>query len=99
MIQQEGVPREWTDPDFFWLNEHVHVVSLGDDNLLATWTAERLVPRQVLRVVSSRSHDNGLTWSKPLIIDGKGSTAAWQVPIVNSSGRVYLFYNYSDRQG
>ena len=94
-----GVPREWTDPDFFWLNEHVHVISLGGDDLLATWTSERLVPQQVLRVVASRSHDNGFSWSMPSIIDGEGSTAAWQVPIVNSSGRVYLFYNYNDRQG
>jgi hypothetical protein len=97
-----GIPREWTDPDFFWLNEQILVLVTGEGDLLATWTSERLDPH-LHRIASSRSKDQGRTWSQPLYIDGagvgSGGTAAWQVPVLSPSGRIYLFYNYSPKSG
>ena len=97
-----GIQREWTDPDFFWLNEQINVLRTADGNLLATWTSERLDPH-LHRIVCRRSEDQGKTWSEPLYIDGEGvgsgGTAAWQVPVLSPSGRIYLFYNYSPKSG
>ena len=94
----DGNPR-WHDKDFFVLNEHFIVVSAGDANLLAFWTAWG-PGLKFLRVVTSRSTDSGKTWSDPHILDGPGSgedelSAMWLVPIVAPSGRVYCVYNKS----
>jgi len=97
-----GVPREWDDPGFFWLNEQLLVVRTGETGLLATWTSERLNPH-VLRVACSRSEDGGQTWLGAEYIDGDGigdgGPAAWQVPVIGPTGRIYLLYNYSPQPG
>ena len=36
-----GKPPAWSDPDFFWLNEHILVQPNGRGELLAMWTSER----------------------------------------------------------
>ena len=93
-----GQPRDWDDPNLFWLNEHILVQPVADGDLLATWTSERLDP-QWLRVAYSRSADGGKTWTIPQYLDGHGlgdgHSAAWQVPIVAPSGRIYIVYTYS----
>lgn len=100
-----GEPRRWDDPDFFWLNEQLLVVALPDGSALASWTSERLDPH-VLRIGASRSTDGGVTFRSPVWLDGDGVTgrddqtgnsAAWQVPVVSPSGRVYLLYTQADR--
>ena len=92
-----GQPRPWDDPEFHWLNEHVLVQETADGNLLAMWTSERLGPHK-LRVALSHSVDGGVTWSIARYVDGsglgEGYPAAWQVPVIAPSGRVYLFYTY-----
>ena len=97
-----GVPREWDDPGFFWLNEQLLVVRTGETGLLATWTSERLDPH-VLRVACSRSEDGGQTWLGAEYIDGDGigdgGPAAWQVPVIGPTGRIYLLYSYSPQPG
>jgi hypothetical protein len=57
-----GKPQAWNALDFFWLNEQVLVIQTTDENLLGTWTSERLDPRQ-LKVAISRSDNGGRTWS------------------------------------
>lgn len=97
-----GSPREWSDPDFFWLNEQILVVPLADGSLLATWTSERLDPH-LLRIMYCKSFDGGTSWSTARFIDGDGlngsGPAAWQVPVVTESGSIYLFYVHSPIQG
>lgn len=97
-----GHPRRWDDPDFFWLNEQLLVVRTADGGLLATWTSERLDPH-LLRVASSRSEDGGTTWSTVRYLDGDGigdgGSAAWQVPVLAPSGRLYLLYTRSPSRG
>jgi hypothetical protein len=94
-----GADRLWDDPEFYWLNEHIHVLETPDKALLATWTAERLNPHDQ-RVAFSRSEDGGRSWSRATYIDGtglgQGQGAAWQVPIVGPTGRLYLFYTYGN---
>ena len=97
-----GQPRAWDDPDFLWLNEHLLVVPTWESDgstLLATWTSARLDPSTRQRVAVSRSEDGGQSWSPARYLDGSGvdgapeeHVAAWQMPIVAPSGRIYLFY-------
>jgi hypothetical protein len=85
-----GTLRRWDDPSFFWLNEHVLVQETRDGQLLATWTAERLKPRQQYKVLFSRSGDGGQTWTAAQPI--QETAAAWQIPVAGPTGRTYLFY-------
>ena len=83
-----GKPPAWSDPDFFWLNEHVLVQPNGRGELLAMWTAERLKPFK-WRVMYAHSKDGGTTWTAAKLLDGP--RASWQVPIVApKTGRVTL---------
>ena len=98
-----GCALDWDDPEFFWLNEQILVIRLADGTHLATWTSERLSPLHHIRIACSRSTDDGVTWSEPLLVDGPGcgpsANAGWQVPVVAPSGRVYLLYCASDQPG
>jgi len=89
----DGNPR-WQDDDFFVLNEHFIVVPTGENRLLATWTAHG--PGLAFRRVAvARSEDGGETWTAPDVIDGGPETsAAWSVPVVAPTGRIYLLYSY-----
>lgn len=93
-----GRSPDWHAPDFFWLNEQLLVVETREGGLLATWTSEQLTPQRH-RVAVSRSADGGTTWTPPDLLDGSGMGdclhAAWQMPVVSKSGRIYCFYNYN----
>ena len=94
---------DWNDPTYLWLNEHLLVVPLGGDRLLATWTAQTIGPQGAFwtqQVAASRSADCGRTWSSAVFVDGTfagGRNAAWQVPIVAEGGRIYLLYTCRTR--
>ena len=87
-----GKSRSWDDPDLFWLNEHILVQEARDGQLLAMWTAERLEPRHEYKVCFSRSSDGGQTWTPAQRLNEK--SAAWQVPIIGPTGRIYLLYTF-----
>ena len=100
-----GEPRRWDDLEFYWLNEQLLVLALPDGSALASWTSERLEPH-VLRIGASRSTDGGQTFGPPVWLDGDGITsrsdqdghsAAWQVPVIGPSGRIYMLYTHADR--
>ena len=95
-----GHARPWSDPEFYWLNEHILVQEAKDGSLLATWTSERLKPH-LLRVAYCRSEDGGRTWTAVRYLDGtglgEGYPAAWQALVVSHSGRIYVFYTYGKR--
>jgi hypothetical protein len=89
----DGRPR-FHDDDFFVLNEETIPVQTKDGDLLMTWTAHGPGCR-FQRIAVARSADGGLTWTEPVIVAGSkesSASAAWQVPIVAPSGRIYLFY-------
>ncbi len=90
-----GKQRRWDDAEFCWRNEHILVQETADGNLLAMWTAGR---PGILRIAYSRSQDAGKNWTKAAYLDGSGVDggykAAWQVPVIAPSGRVYVFYTY-----
>jgi hypothetical protein len=89
-----GQPRSWDDPEFHWLNEHILVQETADGDLFAVWTSERLQSHS-LRVAFSRSSDGGRTWTLAQYLGGTGlgdgRPAAWQVPVIAPTGRVYVF--------
>lgn len=87
----EGKPHPWGEPNFFWLNEHVLVQPNGRGELLAMWTSERLKPWK-WSIKYAHSKDSGATWSDAKLLDGP--KAAWQVPIVSPSGRIYVFVTH-----
>jgi hypothetical protein len=83
-----GAPA-WSDPYFFWLNEHILVQPNARGELLAMWTSERLKPWK-WNVMYAHSKDGGSTWTEAKVLDGPH--AAWQVPIIEpKTGRIYVF--------
>lgn len=87
-----GEAPPWSDPDFFWLNEHILVQPNGKGELLAMWTSERLKPWK-WRVMFSHSKDGGETWSKASVLDSP--RAAWQMPVIcPKTGRIYVFMTH-----
>ena len=82
-------------------NQHFQVVALPDGAFLAIWTqgAGENAPNH--RIVSSRSTDQGRTWSTPIEVDGPQpgearmvGVASWAFPIVAPRlKRVYCVYN------
>lgn len=88
----DGNPR-WHDDAFFFINEHFIVQPIDDTHLIATWTAHGPACR-FRRVVVARSNDGGHTWTAPDVLDGgPDASAAWSVPLVSPSGRIYLLYS------
>lgn len=69
---------------------------------ICCWTQGSTEAAPDQRVVCARSIDNGISWSKEIIIESaspKYKVPAWVVPFtVLSSGRIYMFYwyNYND---
>ncbi|MGJ5815435.1 sialidase family protein [Paludibaculum fermentans] len=82
-------------------NQHFQVVALPDGAFLAIWTqgAGENAPNH--RIVSSRSTDQGRTWTTPIEVDGPQpgqprmvGVASWAFPIVAPRlKRVYCVYN------
>ncbi len=74
-----------------------YVVVCRDGAWLCVMTTGRGVegePGQ--HVISSRSTDQGRTWSQPLDIEpADGPEASWVMPLITPSGRVYAFYVYN----
>ena len=78
-------------------NEHLIVVETPKGDLLATWSQGAWEMSRDYRTVASRSRDGGVTWTAPETIvgptDHPGFTAAFAVPLVSRSGRIYLLFN------
>jgi len=74
-----GRRRSWEEIPLW--NEHFLVQVTGDGNLLAFWTST------TEKVGYSRSEDGGVTWTSPKWFEEK---AAWQVPVLAPSGRIYV---------
>ena len=78
-------------------NEHLQVVETPKGDLLAFWSQGAHEMSRDYRTVVSRSRDGGVTWSQPEMVagptDGPGMTAAWALPVVSRSGRIYLLFN------
>lgn len=79
-------------------NEHFLVFNVPDGSLMAVWTQSTFEGKPDQRIVISRSHDGGYTWTAPDKIagsdpiTGKGM-ASWAFPMVSQSGRIYVIYN------
>lgn len=79
-------------------NEHFLVFDGPDDALMAVWTQSSYEGAGDHRIVFSRSADEGVTWSKPMLLAGcpkpeVGKQASWGFPMVSRSGRIYVLYN------
>ncbi len=78
-----GERRLWQDVPKW--NEHLLVQETKDGQLLAMWTSGTKI------VGYSRSKNGGSTWTKAKFFP---DSAAWQVPIIAPSGRIYLVYTH-----
>jgi len=79
-------------------NEHFQVFDAPkSDELFAVWTQSTVEGRGDNRVAFARSRD-GIHWSDPVILKGKGPgrkdqrQASWAFPVVAKTGRIYCFY-------
>ncbi len=74
-----------------------YVVVTKDGHWLCTLTTGRGVEGQRgQHVVATISRDKGRTWSPLIDIEpADGPEASWAMPLVTSSGRVYVFYDYN----
>jgi hypothetical protein len=96
-----------TDPDFVvylprtprgsdGYADHFLVEYTPRGNLLAVWTQSGIEGSRDTRVVFSRSEDGGRTWTLPGVIagpDSYGLIAAFAMPVMSRSGRIYAFYS------
>lgn len=107
--RQVHMEHEWkrTNPDIIVYlpkgvndgdNEHFQVFKAPkSDELLAIWTQSSVEGRGDNRAAFARSMD-GVHWSDPVIIKGKGpgreneGQASWAFPVVAQTGRIYCFY-------
>lgn len=87
-------------------NQHFLVVKTPPGSFLGFWTQSTFENAGDQRVVVSRSHDRGATWTPPQVIDGPQpddapgtGLASWGFPIVapnllaDGGHRVYYIYN------
>lgn len=84
-------------------NEHFLVFDGPDGSLMAVWTqssVENSSPTMPgdQHIAFARSSDEGVTWSKPVVIAGPRSAgespiASWAYPLVSKSGRIYVLYS------
>ncbi len=99
-----------TDPDFVIYvprgnddsvesrNVHVIVTPTPGGIFLATWTQADVLHGPNQRIVVSRSHDRGQTWTEPEVIDepepGTEHIASWSnLVVAPETGRVYCLYH------
>lgn len=78
-------------------NEHFLVFPLPSGALRAWWTQSSCEGRGDNRVMTSRSADDGRTWSTPRMVVGcppgeKGNQASWGLPVHSRAGRIYVLY-------
>ena len=84
-------------------NEHFLVFDGPDGSLMTVWTQSSVenssptIPGDQ-HIVFARSTDEGVTWTKPVIIAGpkkagQGMIASWGYPLVSKSGRIYVLYS------
>ncbi len=71
-----------------------YIVQLGDGNWLCTMTtAPGNEGQNGQHIVSTRSHDQGRSWSPLVDIEpSDGPEASWVMPYLTSYGRLYVFY-------
>jgi hypothetical protein len=74
-----------------------YVVVTRDGNWLCTLTTGAGREGEIgQHIVASISRDKGKTWSKLIDIEpANGPEASWAMPLVTTSGRVYVFYDYN----
>lgn len=74
-----------------------YVVKLPDGTWLCTMTTGKgHEGNRGQHIVSSRSKDQGMTWSKLVDIEpADGPEASWVMPYLTDYGRVYVFYAYN----
>ena len=76
--------------------DHLHVEYTANGDLLAIWTNGTFESSADVYITSSRSSDEGRTWSQPEVLEkpiapGMVPGLAW--PVFSKSGRIYIFYN------
>ena len=95
------VPKERTVVDIGSLsdgdNEHLYMLKFKKSFHLAIWTQSTREGWGDNHIVCSSSVD-GKSFSEPRLVAGprkgdKECQASWAFPVVNTSGRIYLFYN------
>lgn len=74
-----------------------YVVKLSDGTWLCTMTTGNgHEGNRGQHIVSTRSKDQGKTWSKLVDIEpAEGPEASWVMPYLTDYGRVYVFYTYN----
>ena len=77
-------------------NVHFLVTFTPGGDLLGFWTQATYEAADNSCVICARSVDGGITWNKPVEIDGPNEAryhmAFYAFPIVSRSGRIYCFY-------
>jgi len=72
------------------------VVTTGGTWICTLTTGSGLEGQQGQHVVSTRSEDQGKTWSELVDIEpASGPEASWVTPLITPSGRIYAFYTYN----
>jgi len=91
-------PRSLDGSTFDTGNEHFLVFDGPDGSLMAVWTQSSYEGAGDHRIVFSRSDDEGVSWTEPMLIagparKGMGHMASWGFPMISNSGRIYVAYN------
>lgn len=76
--------------------DHIHVFYTPGGDLMCLWTQGTFESAPDMRVVYSRSKDDGATWSPIEVIDEpkhKNITPALGFPVISRTGRMYCLYN------
>ena len=97
-------PRRWEDRN--WkrpgdtYNDHFQVIYNPSNRVLyAFWTQASREADIDQHIAFSRSRDQGVTWSEPIVLAGSPCRdhpmllASWQQPMLAKSGRLYCFWN------
>jgi len=95
------VPSSWDPSGYDSHNEHFLVFDGPDGSLMAIWTQSWSKPGegQINHTVFSRSDDEGVTWTAPVVIAGPKDRddpthmTNWAFPMVSASGRIYVVWN------
>jgi hypothetical protein len=86
----------WEIPSLGYCDQP-YVVRLGDGTWLCVMTTgEGREGAKGQHIVSTRSHDQGKSWTSLVAIEpASGPEASWAMPLLTPSGRVYVFYTYN----